>query len=96
MVLEVADIHVQPGTEADFTAAFHGIRQVLDTTPGCLSVRMTHCIETPSRFVLLVEWESVAAHEQNFRATDRFATWRGAIGQFFAQPPMIEHFVDVD
>ena len=56
---------------------------------------MTHGIESPSRFVLLVEWESVEAHEQNFRATDRFPRWRGALGPFFADPPHVEHFTDL-
>jgi hypothetical protein len=46
--------------------------------------------------VLLVEWDSVAAHEENFRGSDRFATWRGAIGPFFAGPPRVEHVSDVD
>jgi heme-degrading monooxygenase HmoA len=95
MVLEVADIRVRPDSEADFIAAFHGVRDVLDTTPGCRSVRLTHCVESPERFVLLVEWDSVDAHEQNFRVTDRFARWRGAIGPYFAQPPLVEHFADL-
>jgi heme-degrading monooxygenase HmoA len=45
--------------------------------------------------VLLVEWESVQAH-QAFRDSDRFAIWRGGIGQYFAQPPHVEHFINVD
>ena len=95
MVLEVADIRVRAGAEADFIAAFEGVREVLATTPGCRSVRMTHGIESPDRFVLLVEWDSVEAHEQNFRASDRFAQWRGAIGPFFAGPPHVEHVADL-
>jgi heme-degrading monooxygenase HmoA len=95
MVLEVADIRVVAGAEQDFIAAFRAVRDVLDTTPGCRSVRMTHGIESPARFVLLVEWDSVDAHEQNFRATDRFGQWRGAIGPFFAHPPLVEHFESV-
>lgn len=95
MVLEVADIRVTPGAEQDFIAAFHAVREVLDTTPGCRSVRMTHGIESRDRFVLLVEWDCVEAHEQNFRATDRFGQWRGALGPFFARPPVVEHFDDV-
>jgi len=95
MVLEVADIRIRPGAEADFIAAFHGVREVLTTTPGCRSVRMTHSIESPDRFVLLVEWDSVEAHEQNFRASERFAQWRGAIGPYFAAPPHIEHVADL-
>ena len=82
-VLEVADLRISPGSESEFAAAYRGVRDVLASTPGCRSVRMTQGVETPSRFVLLVEWESVEAHEQNFRDTDRFEQWRGAIGTGF-------------
>jgi heme-degrading monooxygenase HmoA len=95
MVLEVALIDVVPGQEAEFAAAYRSVVPELAGTPGCRSVRMTHGIETPSRFVLLVEWDSMAAHEDNFRATDRFVRWRATIGPFFANPPRVEHFLDV-
>jgi heme-degrading monooxygenase HmoA len=56
---------------------------------------MTRGVESPSRFVLLVEWDTVEAHEQNFRGTERFTAWRAAIGPFFAEPPHVEHFTDI-
>lgn len=93
MVLEVAIFDV---TNADgFEAAYVGAREVLIGAEGCRSVRMTRGIESANRFILLVEWDSVEAHEQNFRTTERFATWRGAIGPYFAGPPRVEHFTDV-
>ena len=95
MVIEVADIQVSPGAEGAFTDAYRGVRDVLVSTPGCRSARMTRCIESPSRFVLLVEWDSVEAHEQNFRASDRFGKWRAAIGPFFAAPPHVEHVQEI-
>ena len=93
MVLEVALIDVTD--PIGFEEAFLGVRDVITSTPGCTSVRMTHGIETPNRFVLLVEWDSVEAHVANFRKTERFATWRAVIGPFFAGPPRVEHFTDV-
>lgn len=96
MVLEVALIHVQPGKEELFVAAYRSARSLVLTSPGCQSVRMTRGIESPARFLLLVEWDSVAAHEQNFRATDRFSAWRAAIGPYFAGPPEVQHAEDVD
>jgi len=96
MVLEVGLIEVQPGREADFTAAYAHARTVLAGTAGCRSVRMTRGVESPSRFVLLVEWDSVAAHLDNFRATERFTAWRALIGPYFQAPPVVEHFQDVD
>ena len=95
MVLEVALIDVHPGQEDDFAAAYQTAHAMLATTPGCRSVRMTRGMESPSRFVLLVEWDSVDAHVENFRNTDRFTTWRGHIGPYFAQSPTVEHFTDV-
>lgn len=93
MVLEVALIDVTDA--AGFAAAYLEARSILVQTPGCRSVRMTHGLESPDRFVLLVEWDSVEAHEDNFRQTERFARWRAAIGPFFAGPPRVEHFSDV-
>jgi heme-degrading monooxygenase HmoA len=95
MVLEVALIDVVEGREDEFAAAYAKAREVLVTTPGCRSARMTRGVESPSRFVLMVEWESVEAHLDNFRATERFATWRGLIGPYFDGAPQVEHFVDL-
>ena len=95
MVLEVALIDVFPGQEDMFAAAYRVGHPVLATTPGCRSVRMTRGIESPSRFVLLVEWDSVEAHLENFRDTERFAQWRALIGPHFAKPPVVEHFLHV-
>jgi heme-degrading monooxygenase HmoA len=95
MVLEIATFDVVAGQEEAFAAAYRDAREILVTTPGCRTVRMTRGIESPHRFVLLVEWDSVAAHEENFRATDRFTRWRSMIGPYFAGPPVVEHFADL-
>jgi heme-degrading monooxygenase HmoA len=95
MVLEVALIDVVAGQEDAFAAAYREARSLLVDTPGFRSARMTRGIESPSRFVLLVEWDSVEAHEVNFRQQPRFAEWRALIGPFFAGPPTVEHFTDV-
>jgi heme-degrading monooxygenase HmoA len=96
MVLEVALIDVFPGLEDAFTVSYRLGHPIHAGTPGCRSVRMTRGIESPSRFVLLVEWDSVEAHSENFRGTERFAQWRALIGGYFAKPPLVEHFTDVE
>jgi heme-degrading monooxygenase HmoA len=95
MVLEVGLFDITPGAEAAFVAGFAEARPHLAGAPGCRSVRMTRGVESPSRFVLLVEWDSVEAHEVNFRRAERFGQWRALIGPYFAQPPMVEHFTDL-
>ncbi|GIG62730.1 hypothetical protein Lfu02_71020 [Longispora fulva] len=95
MILEVALIDVVPGQEEAFAAAYAEALPLLTTTPGCQKARMTRGIESPSKFVLLVEWDSVEAHVENFRASERFEKWRDLIGVHFAAPPVVEHFNDL-
>ncbi len=94
MVLEVALIDVTPGSQDAFAEAYGRARRLVADTPGARSMRMTRGVETPTRFVLLVEWDSVEAHEV-FRGSDRFPQWRALIGPHFAAPPHVEHFTDV-
>ena len=96
MVTEIAVLEITPGAEDAFVEAYRRARHEVAETDGCRRMRMTRGVESPSRFVLLVDWDSVEAHERNFRATDRFVRWRAAIGPHFARPPQVEHYVDID
>lgn len=96
MVHEVATINVKAGSEDEFIAAFQASRELLAGTPGCQSVRFTRGIEQPSRFVLLVQWDSLEAHVEGFRGTERFTEWLGHIGRYFDGDPSVEHFAEVD
>ena len=62
MVLEIADFTVKSGTEDAFAAAVEAGLPHIAATPGFLGARLTRGIESPSRFVLLIEWESLEAH----------------------------------
>ena len=95
MVLEIADIAVLPGTEEEFADAVReGIRYVSDT-PGFRTARLTRGVEKPSRFVLLIEWDSVEAHTVGFRESENFTRWRGLIGPFLDGDPRVEHFDEI-
>jgi len=95
MVLEIADFTVKAGTEDKFAAAVQEGLPHVASTPGFLGARLTRSIESPSRFVLLIEWESVEAHNVGFRESDRFPRWRALIGPFFDGNPHVEHVSDV-
>ena len=95
MVLEVATFDVTPGQEHVFAAAYRQVNELLTSTPGCRSVRMTRGIESSSQFVMLVEWDTVESHVQGFRGSDRFPRWRSAISPYFANPPHAEHYADI-
>ena len=95
MVLEIAEFTIRSGQEDEFAVAYGRAAYLIRDTPGCLSMRMTRGIESPSRFVLLVEWENVTDHTEGFRGTASFRTWREELGPFFAETPRVEHAVDI-
>ena len=95
MVLEIAHIRVQAGRGTEFVAAYREARELLVSTQGCRSARMTRGVESAGEFTLLVEWDTLESHTENFRASDRFPRWRALIGPFFDGEPRVEHWVDV-
>jgi heme-degrading monooxygenase HmoA len=93
MVLEVADIHIPPGRNAEFEEAIErGVRTVVGQAAGMRSYQVQKGIESPERYVLLIEWDTLEAHTVGFRESPLFAQWRAIVGPFFAKPPVVEHF----
>ena len=79
-----------------FVAAYRRARHLVTGIPGFRSIRVVRGIESPDRIVLLIEWDTLEAHTENFRESERFPAWRAEIGPYFAEPPRVEHFTDVD
>jgi heme-degrading monooxygenase HmoA len=93
MILEVADIRIHPGKEAEFDEAIlRGIKTVVSKSKGFLGYKVNKGIETPERYVLLIVWETLENHTVDFRQSPAFTAWRAIVGPFFAQQPYVEHF----
>jgi heme-degrading monooxygenase HmoA len=93
MILEIADIRIQPGTQTDFEAALQrGIEQVIHKAKGFKGYKVNKGIESPERYVLMIFWETLENHTVDFRQSPAFLEWRALVGPFFASPPMVEHF----
>lgn len=93
MVLEVAEIQIRPGEQQAFEAALSlGIQTVISGSKGYRGYRLEHGIESPQRYLLLIEWDTLENHTVDFRQSASFAQWRAIVGPFFAEPPRVEHF----
>ena len=93
MILELADIRITPGKNADFDAAIErGVETVISKAKGFLGYQVQRGIESPDRYVLLIRWETLANHTVDFRESPAFAQWRAIVGPFFASAPHVEHF----
>jgi heme-degrading monooxygenase HmoA len=93
MILELADIRIQPGQQAQFDAAIQqGIAQTIAKAKGYQGHKVQKGIETPERYILMVYWASLENHTVDFRESAAFTEWRSIVGPFFAGAPHVEHF----
>jgi heme-degrading monooxygenase HmoA len=93
MILEVADITIPAGKNAEFEAAIErGVRTVVGQAQGVRSFQVQKGIESPERYLLMIQWDTLEAHTVGFRQSPLFAQWRAIVGPFFAKPPVVEHF----
>ena len=91
MILEIAIILIDPARAPEFEAAYAQARKVITQSPGCGAVSLQRSIESPGRYLLFVEWPSIAHHVEGFRNSPLFTEWRRIIGPFFVSPPLVEH-----
>lgn len=93
MILELADIRIHAGQQAEFDAAISkGVESVIANAKGFRGYKVNKCIETPERYVLMIFWDTLENHTVDFRGSPAFANWRAMVGPFFASPPSVEHF----
>jgi heme-degrading monooxygenase HmoA len=93
MILEVADIRITSGKNADFDAAIErGVTAVIAQAKGFRGYQVVKGIESPERYLLMIRWDTLANHTEDFRGSPAFAQWRSIVGPFFAEAPRVEHF----
>ena len=94
-ILEHVILPVIPGREPEFEAAFETARHIVAGMPGCRSVRLSRGIEHPRNYLLLIEWDSVEAHEVGFRGSPEYQEWKALLHHFYDPFPTVEHFTPV-
>jgi heme-degrading monooxygenase HmoA len=93
MILEVADIRIQAGRQAEFDAAIQrGLSTVISRAKGFKGWKVNKGVESPERYLLMIFWETLEDHTVAFRNGPLFTEWRAIVGPFFAAPPVVEHF----
>jgi len=93
MVLELADIRIHPGRQAEFDAAIvKGVDTVLARAKGFRGYKVNKGIESPERYLLMIFWDTLENHTVDFRGSPAFQDWRAIVGPFFAAPPAVEHY----
>jgi len=95
MILEVANLEVKPKQEQSFEAAFAEAQLIISSMKGYISHQLQKSIENPSRYILLVNWETLEDHTVGFRESAEYQEWRKLLHHFYDPFPTVEHFNNV-
>lgn len=95
MILEVAILDVKPNLEAEFEQNFAKAQSIISSMKGYISHQLQRCIENPSRYILLVNWQTLEDHEQGFRQSAQYQEWKALLHHFYEPFPTVEHFENV-
>lgn len=95
MILECAQLQVRPGQSPKFEAAFREAQAIIASMPGYRSHELQRCIEREGHYLLLVRWDSVAAHEEGFRKSAQYREWKRLLHHFYDPFPTVLHYESV-
>lgn len=92
MILEVALLDVKAGQTDAFEAAFAQAQEIISSMPGYLDHQLQRCLEQPNRYILLVNWQTLADHTQGFRGSPQYQDWKTLLHHFYDPFPTVEHY----
>jgi heme-degrading monooxygenase HmoA len=92
MILEVAILNVRADECDPFEKAFREASAIIAPMPGYHSHELRRCIETPSRYILLVHWQRLEDHTIGFRQSAQYQQWRKLLHHFYDPFPNVEHY----
>lgn len=92
MILEVAVLNVRPGQAEDFEQAFSQAQKIIASMPGYVSHQLQRCFETPNRYLLLVNWQTLEDHTIGFRESMPYQEWKRLLHHFYDPFPVVEHY----
>jgi heme-degrading monooxygenase HmoA len=92
MILEIATLNVRPSDRLAFESVFPEAARILSSAEGYLSHQLQRSVDTESRYVLLVHWQTKENHTVGFRSSARYQEWRKLLHHFLDAPPAVEHY----
>lgn len=93
MILEVADVYIKPNTQPAFESAIReSVDKYISKAKGFISFELQKSIEDETRYIFLIQWETLEDHTVGFRQSEQFKYHRELISPYFAKDPFVQHF----
>ncbi|MCK6264308.1 antibiotic biosynthesis monooxygenase [Vibrio sp. ZSDE26] len=95
MITEVAILDVKPDLVGEFEPAFKKAQSIISSMDGYIEHQLQRCIENSSRYILIVQWQTLEAHTEGFRGSKQYQEWKVLLHHFYDPFPTVEHYEQV-
>ncbi|MFZ4816001.1 MAG: antibiotic biosynthesis monooxygenase family protein [Phototrophicaceae bacterium] len=92
MILEIANLIVQPSQQPAYEAAFKQAVPLIANSHGYIRHELHRCVETPGRYMLFVWWQTLEDHTKGFRGSAAYQEWRTLLHRFYSPGFVVEHY----
>ena len=79
-----------------FPTVYKAVSKYLHASPYFRGVRLLRGIEEPGRFTVVIEWDSIAGHEQGFTNSPEFPAFIEPLRPYLPYVEEMLHYSDVD
>lgn len=95
MIKQVNLLDIVTGMEAEFEQAFGIAEKLLARADGYEGHSLSRCVESPSRYLLLINWRALEDHTVTFRTAPDHLEWKRLLDPFYAVRPQSTHFASL-
>ena len=95
MILEAAMLDVRSGMQEEFESEFARASEIISGMDGYISHQLNRGLETPRKYLLLVQWKDLESHTVGFRNSAGYQEWKKLLHRFYDPFPVVEHFEPV-
>ena len=92
MIQEIAVFDIKETDIEKFKTAMPAAIKVISASPGFISLKFQQCMEKPTEFLALIQWETLEDHTIIFRESPLFLEWRAILSPFFNSAPVAKHY----
>jgi len=93
MILEVAILNVKSDLTDEFEKSFSKAQKIISNMKGYISHELKKCLETPNKYILLVNWETLEDHTIGFCESKEYQEWKELLHHFYDPFPTVEHYI---
>lgn len=92
MITEIALLQIKKQESISFEKAFDEAQKIISSMHGYLEHELLKCVEEEDKYLLIVRWNKIEDHTEDFRKSKKYNEWKKLLHHFYHPFPVVEHY----